>query len=140
MRARKSCRLFPSQVLQHQMQNHAVEQLILWLPTVGGTPVASSPLIAEQPELEADAVILPWMVSALPLPASESVELLSKCVDRQIIRTGVIVGRDLAFWCAVMRFAGAIVARQQYLPGVARAAEPIAPNGSLFLQAATPSV
>ena len=31
---------------------------------------------------------------------------------------GVIVGKDLSFWSTAMRFAGALVARQQFLPGV----------------------
>lgn len=95
------------------------EQAIIWLPTVGGKPVASSPLIADQPELEEDVVLSPWMITALPLSVSESVELLGGCADRQIIGPGVIVGHDLAYWATALRFAGAIVARQQYLPGIA---------------------
>jgi SNF2 family DNA or RNA helicase len=38
-------------------------------------------------------------------------------VDRETLIPGVIVGKTLAFWTAVLRCAGALVARQQYLPG-----------------------
>ena len=37
---------------------------------------------------------------------------------------GVIVGKTLSFWAAVVRFAGALVAREQFLPGVDDKAEP----------------
>src|SRR5204862_8307051 len=33
---------------------------------------------------------------------------------------GIIIGKDLAFWATALRFAGAIVAKQQFLPGVQR--------------------
>lgn len=83
-----------------------------------GKPVASSYLIADQPDLESDVELLPWIVTAVPLSASESVEFLGTCAGRQILGPGIIVGSDLAYWSQAMRFAGAIIARQQYLPGI----------------------
>ena len=38
-----------------------------WLPTVGDRPVASCPLVAEPPPVDAEAVLTPWGVTALPL-------------------------------------------------------------------------
>ena len=36
---------------------------------------------------------------------------------------GVIVGKTLTYWATVLRFAGALVARQQYLPGLVAEAD-----------------
>src|SRR5262245_42927641 len=44
-----------------------VKTAAIWLPTVEGQPVASSPLIAEPPSLNGEAVIAPWAVAAIPL-------------------------------------------------------------------------
>jgi hypothetical protein len=57
-------------------------------------------------------------VAALPLSLPESVDLLCTSVGRQTLAPGVVVGRDLAFAAAALRFAGALVARQQYVPAV----------------------
>src|SRR4051812_18486578 len=45
-----------------------VQDGILWLPTVAGRPVPSSPLIAEPPEAGVEATLAPWKVATLPLP------------------------------------------------------------------------
>src|SRR5262245_6732832 len=45
----------------------------IWLPTVEGQPVASSPLIAEPPSSNGKAVIAPWGVAAIPLNTAEAV-------------------------------------------------------------------
>ena len=34
-----------------------------------------------------------------------------------MLAAGVIVGVDLAYWAEVLRFAGSMMARQQFLPG-----------------------
>jgi SNF2 family DNA or RNA helicase len=90
----------------------------IWLPTVNGAPLASTPLIAEPPEPGARATLAPWTVTAVPLATEEAVALLSACVGNETLARGVVVGKDLAFWVTAMRFAGALVARQQFLPGV----------------------
>jgi hypothetical protein len=40
-------------------------------------------------------------------------------MGKQVLAPGVIVAQDLVFWTTAMRFAGALVARQQFLPGIA---------------------
>jgi SNF2 family DNA or RNA helicase len=89
---------------------------IAWLPTAQGRPAASSPLIAEPPDPGAEVVLAPWTVTALGLSRAQVVELLCACADRRTLAPGVIVGADLAFWATALRFAGALVARQQFLP------------------------
>src|SRR5882672_8962696 len=90
----------------------------IWLPAVDGQPVASSPLIAEPPSSNGKAVIAPWAVAAIPLNTAEAVDLLCRCVNRETLAAGVIVGNDLAFWVAAMRLGGAMTAREQFLPAV----------------------
>jgi SNF2 family DNA or RNA helicase len=95
------------------------ETIVAWLPTLDNTPVASSPMVAEPPAADAKTVLAPWMVTVLPLPTTQAIELLCTCVGKQVLAPGVIVGQDLRYWTTAMRFAGALVARQQFLPGIA---------------------
>ncbi len=99
------------------------ETRFVWLPTVAGQPLASSPLIAEPPESDAHATLAPWRVTPLWLAPPEAVSLLCSCVNSETLAPGVIIGKDLAFWAMAMRFAGALVARQQFLPTVRHAGE-----------------
>jgi SNF2 family DNA or RNA helicase len=95
-----------------------IEAMVAWLPTVGRQPVPSSPLIAEAPEGDAKTTLVPWTVTVFRLSTKQVVELLCTCVGKQTLAPGVIVGKDLAFWITALRFAGALVAKQQFLPGV----------------------
>lgn len=101
------------------VNKRSTESIIIWLPTVGSQPIPSSPLIAEHSNPTDKATITPWMVTALPLSSEKTVEFLCACVGKQTLASGVIVGKDLGFWVQAMRFAGALVARQQFLPGIA---------------------
>ncbi len=90
----------------------------IWLPTVDGQAQASSPLIAEPLATKATPVLTAWTVTTLPLATAEAVALLGLCSGQTTLAAGVIVGSDLAYWAAALRFAGALVARQQLLPSV----------------------
>ena len=78
--------------------------------------MASSPLVAEPPGPTGETVLAPWTITALRLSRSLAVELLCVCADRRTLASGVVVGADLAFWATALRFAGALVAGQQFLP------------------------
>ena len=103
-----------------KIEKSEFENVTVWLPTVDGQPLASNVLIAEPPESKSPPELAAWMVTALPLATVEAIELLSLCVDKALLSPGVIVGWDLAFWATAMRFAGAITARQQFLPAVVK--------------------
>lgn len=95
----------------------------VWLPTTKGRPLASSPLIIA-PVLEPGTITLtpllvPWRIEALRLPISRALPLLCATADKEMLAPGVLIGRDLLFWAQAMRFAGAVVANQQFLPGLA---------------------
>jgi len=94
------------------------ETLGIWLPTVAGRPIASSPLIAEPPEAGARAKLARWKATTLALPTAQAIDLLCSCAGKETLSQGVIVGADLAFWSQAVRFAGSIVARQVFLPGI----------------------
>jgi superfamily II DNA or RNA helicase len=91
-----------------------------WVPSVDGTPVASTPLIAPPPASETPAALQPWTVPVLRLKAERLVELLALAIDRQSLAPGVAAGRDLGFWANALRFASALVTRQHMLPGLDR--------------------
>ena len=90
----------------------------IWLPTVDGQALASSPLIAEPLATKATPVLAAWAITTLPLITAEVVDLLSLCHGQSTLAAGVLVGSDLAYWAAALRFAGALVARQHLLPSV----------------------
>src|SRR5262249_18476196 len=101
-----------------QINKRDFETVRVWLPTVDGQPLASSALVADPPESKSIPLLAAWTITALPLATVEAIDLLSLCVDKQMLSPGVIIGWDLAFWATAMRFAGAITARQQFLPSV----------------------
>ena len=94
------------------------ETVIAWLPSVDGCPLVSSSLIAELPEAVSQAKLVPWKVPVLAMPTEQTIELLCLCVGKETLAQGVIIGPDLAFWAQALRFAGSIVARQAFLPGI----------------------
>jgi len=94
------------------------ESAIARLPTQKNKPLVSSPLIAESPVASASTAISPWQVTVLSLPASAEVEFLCRCVGKDLLAPGMVIGRDLAFWTVAMRFAASLTARQRFLPGL----------------------
>lgn len=105
-------------LLELQLDKSDFEKATVWLPSVDGKPLASNVLIADPIESKSTLALSPWTVTVLPLATVESMELLSLCVDKQMLSPGVIVGWDLKYWAAAMRFAGAMTVRQQFLPSV----------------------
>ncbi len=100
-----------------------VEQRSAWLPTVAGQPLASSPLIADAPESPDAPTLAPWEVAVLPLPLDRAIDLLCACRGKETLAPGVIVGMSLAYWAEVLALAGALAAREQFLPGIEKREE-----------------
>lgn len=97
------------------------EQRFLWLPTIKNRPVPSSVLVAETPEPGATAVLAPWSVAILRLSFPQTIALLCACANRETLAPGVVVGATLAYWVWALRFAGVLVAREQFVPDVRQA-------------------
>jgi SNF2 family DNA or RNA helicase len=100
------------------MDGGDTEVSTIWLPTLDNKPLASSPLIAESPSASARSGLAAWSITVIPLRIVETMDLLCACVGRETLANGVIIGSDLAFWVTAMRFAGALVARQRFLPSL----------------------
>ncbi len=95
-------------------------QALISIPESDGIPLASSPMIGRSIE-DADPASLrlaPWMVPGIYLGSPELIDVLCHCLDAEQLAQGLIAGQDLRFWASAMRFAGTLVARQQFLPGL----------------------
>ncbi len=94
------------------------DSLTVWLPTVAGSPVPSSPLLGEP--REGNAELKPWLVPARVPRADSVLACLAGTGDRPTLAPGVGVGVTLQYWSAALRFAAALVARERFLPDVVR--------------------
>lgn len=106
---------------EYKPHHKDLKESVAWLPTLNGRPLASSPLVSEESQPSEAANLHPWAVTALPLDTECSLSLLIACLNKSVLKPGVIIGSDLAYWAIAMRFAGALVARQQFLPGIEKA-------------------
>jgi hypothetical protein len=77
--------------------------------------VASSALIAEHPVYES-LTLSPFSIASMQLGPKETVDFLAATFGQRILRPGLMVAPDVQFWVAALRFAGGLVARQQFLP------------------------
>ena len=91
---------------------------IAWLPTRGDAPVPSSPMAGAMPRSRAKPRIRPWTVAALQLRPEQAVPLLRACHQRTVLKHGVAIGTDLAYWTHALQLAVSMTARQQFLPGL----------------------
>ena len=96
--------------------------LPLWLPAVKGRPVPSSKLLRDAPA--GKPALARFAAPARPLAPAEAIELLAASTGKQVLKPGVLVSSDLAWWAAALRFALALVAREQFLPGLDCEARP----------------
>ncbi len=92
--------------------------LSAWLPTLRRKPLPSNPLIADISIGKTKPKVAPWRISALPLSPEEATVFLSACVGKTMLAPGVLLGADVGFWAQTLRFAGALVAREQFLPSL----------------------
>lgn len=90
---------------------------VAWLPTAGGVPVPSTPLVGSS---GADAVarIEPWSIDTITLGFDDALDLLIESVGKTLLGPGLLAGADLAFCTTAMRFASAVVTREHVLPAL----------------------
>lgn len=93
-------------------------EAIAWLPSTKLGPVPSNRLLHDVEYAGKTIHLRPWRVSATLLAGQEAATALANCTGKQTLARGVLLGHDLAYWAEMLRFAGALVARQRYLPGV----------------------
>lgn len=93
-------------------------EAMAWLPSSKSGPVPSNRLLHDVEDAGKTVHLRPWRVSATLLDAREAATALANCTGKQTLARGVLLGHDLAYWAEMLRFSGALVARQCYLPGV----------------------
>ena len=89
-----------------------------WLPSKGNNPFPSSPLIDDPPNGRRRTELLPWSVTTRALTFEETRDFLCACRGKAFLARGVLPGADLVWWVEALGFAGALVTRQGYLPGL----------------------
>lgn len=91
---------------------------VAWLPSAKGEPIPSSRLIGPLPDDDDKVTLAPWKLAVVSLDTPKTVEFLCSCLDRQTLGPGIIIGPDLAYCATALRFAGMLVAKEQFLPGI----------------------
>ena len=91
---------------------------IAWLPSRGDAPLPSSPMAGPPPKSRAKPRIRPWTVTALHLRPEQAVPLLARLQQRHVLKPGVAIGADLAYWTHALPLAASLTARQQFLPSL----------------------
>ncbi len=112
---RKACTIVEG--VHPAAHRHPADALI-YIPTLDGAPVPSSPLIADAPESQARPILRPFTISAVELLPEEAIALLSPTIEHGLLAPGVIAGSTVTFWMKAFRLAVALVVRQQFLPGL----------------------
>ncbi len=107
-------------VLKIKTGKKSFKTMVLWLPSVNGTPSVSSEMVGEPLGSSLPTVLSPWRITVLKLSEEESIDLLCHCVGKKVLGSGVILGKDLIFWTRVLQFAGALVAKEQFVPSVVK--------------------
>ena len=95
-----------------------IASAVAWLPTLGDAPVPSSPLAGAMPRSRAKPRIRPWTVTTLRLRPEHALPLLRACHQRHVLKHGVAIGSDLAYWTHALQLAVSMTARQQFLPSL----------------------
>ena len=96
-----------------------VSRAIAWLPSRGSAPIPSSPMAGPALKSRARPRIKPWSVPSLRLDPGQAVDLLQICNGRSVLKHGVAIGADIAYWFQALLFAASLTARQRFLPGAA---------------------
>ena len=109
-----------AEVIGLQMGDNCYGRAIAWLPTLGAAPVPSSPMAGPTPSSRAKPRIRPWTITTLRLSPEQAVPLLKACHQRRVLKPGVAIGTDLAYWTQALQLAQSITARQQFLPNLSQ--------------------
>ncbi|HEY1336258.1 MAG TPA: SNF2-related protein [Bryobacteraceae bacterium] len=105
----------PQLGLKLKFAKQAVREAVAWLPTASGRPAPSTPLLGDPPA--GLCQLAPHTVTVLPLDGLELIDALAACAGQRLLAPGVLIGDDLAYWTAALRFAADLVRRGQFLPG-----------------------
>jgi len=103
---------------EFKYSKRAAGKAMAWLPTRAGQPAPSSALLVDAPLPDDGCELAPAAVTALPLGAQPAIDLLAACAGKRMAAPGVLIGEDLVYWTAALKFAAGLVMRGQFLPGL----------------------
>ncbi len=83
------------------------QQWTAWLPSSERGALPSSPLLVDEPEEPGEVTLGPWTTPTLALTSEQAIALLLAAIGRTTCAPGVVIGKTLAYWSSVLRFAGA---------------------------------
>ena len=109
---------FLAEAIGLEMSDNCYGSAIAWLPSQGDAPVPSNAMAGPTPKSRAKPRIRPWTVTALRLSPDQAGTLLRACHQRLVLKPGVAIGPDLAYWTHALRLAISMTARQQFLPSL----------------------
>ncbi|MCF0248260.1 MAG: hypothetical protein HUJ86_06615, partial [Synergistes sp.] len=100
----------------------------LLLPSRGGIPIPSSPMLGDIPESDEPAVLSPFFVESTILSFDEFSKLVRVIREsgEKLPFPGIIFGSDLKFMCRAFEYAAVLVQRGNYIPDMA-------PRGDSFV-------
>lgn len=97
-----------------------IHKAVAWLPTRKGRAAPSGGPAGGAAIPDEECCLAPHVVEALPLDAQQTIALLMACAGKRVATPGVLLGDDLAYWTAAMRFCGGLALRGQFLPSLVR--------------------
>ncbi len=103
-----------------RISKRALHKVAIWLPCTEDGPAASLPAVDAGPPPESAIHLASSTVNALELAPAEGIRVLAACAGKRVLRTGLLIGDDLAYWAAALRFAAGLVLAGQFLPGLAQ--------------------
>ena len=107
-----------AEVIDLEIGNNCFGSAVVWLPSQGDAPVPSSPMAGPTPKSRAKPRVRPWTVATLKLTPEQAVQLLQTCHRRLVLKHGIAIGVDLAYWTHALQLAVSMTVRQQFLPGL----------------------
>ncbi len=97
--------------------------MTIWLPAKGRQPIASNSIIDVPSSARRKIGIKPWQVTTIALNTDCLSQLFCRCLGKELLAPGVLIGRDLAYWSIALRYAGSLVAQQKFLPDMIQVEE-----------------
>lgn len=97
------------------LKSNTVEKFV-WLPSRGGNPVPSSPLVGGKEDLRKKVKLQPHPVTARALAVEEGLALVELASDGNVPGSGVIFGNAIFWLRQAVQLAINLVAKENFLP------------------------
>jgi hypothetical protein len=94
-------------------------RVVAWLPTALEHAVPSTTLIAPEGKLgPGPDKLAAYSAEAVAFDAPSMLALVRACAGQSLLAPGLAIGRDLAYWPRLARFAAMLVVERRYVPSL----------------------